>query len=58
MGTIRILVAGSGTGRHAFLASVKNQRQAMTNLNDWEAFERTHPDTFAGMLRLYVQAQD
>lgn len=51
-------MAGSGTGRHAFLASVKNQRQAMTNLNDWEAFERTHPDTFAGMLRLYVQAQD
>lgn len=44
--------------RQAFLASVNNQRPALTNLNDWEAFERTHPDTFAGMLQFYVQAQD
>ncbi|WP_028671425.1 class I SAM-dependent methyltransferase [Saccharospirillum impatiens] len=48
----------SPDARQAFLASVNNQRPALTNLSDWEAFEKTHPDTFAGMLQFYVQPND
>ena len=48
----------SPEARRTFLASVNNQRPALTNLNDWEAFEKSHPDTFASMLQFYVQAQD
>jgi 2-polyprenyl-3-methyl-5-hydroxy-6-metoxy-1,4-benzoquinol methylase/tetratricopeptide (TPR) repeat protein len=48
----------SPDARQAFLASVDGQRPALTNLDQWEAFEQTHPDTFAGMLQFYVQARD